>query len=149
MNFDWIKTRSDFDDDKPAVIDHAKQTSWTYQQLNARADNMAHYLTSQGVKKGDVIGIFAPNDIAILDLLFACFKTGAVFLPLNWRLNPKEIAAIVEDAQLKLLFYAEKHLSSLTDIDQNLLHMDIDVAQYDEIVNPDYHQPFQATPVEP
>ena len=53
------KTRSDFDDDKPAVIDHAKQTSWTYQQLNARADNMAHYLTSQGVKKGDVIGIFA------------------------------------------------------------------------------------------
>lgn len=45
------KTRSDFDDDKPAVIDHAKQTSWTYQQLNARADNMAHYLTSQGVKK--------------------------------------------------------------------------------------------------
>lgn len=79
MNFDWIKTRSDFDDDKPAVIDHAKQTSWTYQQLNARADNMAHYLTSQGVKKGDVIGIFAPNDIAILDLLFACFKTGAVF----------------------------------------------------------------------
>lgn len=54
---------------------------------------------------------------------------------MNWRLNPKEIAAIVEDAQLKLLFYAEKHLSSLTDIDQNLLHMDIDVAQYDEIVN--------------
>ncbi|WP_460374470.1 hypothetical protein, partial [Staphylococcus aureus] len=29
MNFDWIKTRSDFDDDKPAVIDHEKQTSWT------------------------------------------------------------------------------------------------------------------------
>ncbi len=80
MNFDWIKTRSDFDDDKPAVIDHAKQTSWTYQQLNARADNMAHYLTSQGVKKGDVMGLFWPNDIAmLLDLLFACFKTGAVY----------------------------------------------------------------------
>ncbi len=90
-----------------------------------------------------MLSVVAPNDIAILDLLFACFKTGAVFLPLNWRLNPKEIAAIVEDAQLKLLFYAEKHLSSLTDIDQNLLSfMDIDVAQYDEIVNPDYHQPF-------
>lgn len=78
MNFDWIKTRSDFDDDKPAVIDHAKQTSWTYQQLNARADNMAHYLTSQGVKRR-CYQYFAPNDIAILDLLFACFKTGAVF----------------------------------------------------------------------
>ncbi len=58
MNFDSIKTHS-FDDDKPAVIDHAKQTSWTYQQLNARADNMAHYLTSQGVKKGDVIRYFS------------------------------------------------------------------------------------------
>uniref|UniRef100_UPI002108D0E4 AMP-binding protein n=1 Tax=Staphylococcus aureus TaxID=1280 RepID=UPI002108D0E4 len=79
MNFDWIKTRSYFDDDKPAVIDHAKQTACTYQQLNARADNIAHYLTPHGVKKGDVLGISAPNDPAILDLFFACFKTGAVF----------------------------------------------------------------------
>ena len=71
MNFDWIKTRADFDVEKPAVIDPFKGTQWTYQQLNIRADNMAHYLESQGVQQGDVIGIFAPNDVAILDLLLS------------------------------------------------------------------------------
>ena len=148
MNFDWIKTRSDFDIEKPAVIDPLKGTQWTYQQLNIRADHMAHYLTDKGIQKGDVVGVFAPNDVALLDLLFACFKMGAVFLPINWRLNPKEIAAVVKDSELKILFYAEKHLSSLTDVDEKLLHMDIDSPEYATTVNPEHHQPFNATKVE-
>lgn len=104
MNFDWIKTRSDFDIEKPAVIDPLKGTQWSYQQLNIRADHMAHYLTEQGLRQGDVIGVFAPNDVVLLDLLFASFKMGAVFLPINWRLNPTEIAAVVQDSGLKFYF---------------------------------------------
>ncbi|GGI32879.1 acyl-CoA synthetase [Staphylococcus chromogenes] len=147
MNFDWIKTRSDFDIEKPAVIDPLKGTQWSYQQLNIRADHMAHYLTEQGLRQGDVIGVFAPNDVALLDLLFASFKMGAVFLPINWRLNPTEIAAVVQDSGLKILFYAEKHLSSLTEIDETLLHMDIDSPEYQAIVNPETHRPFKAVKV--
>ncbi|WP_237760651.1 hypothetical protein, partial [Staphylococcus aureus] len=33
--YDWIKTRSKMDENKHAVIDHEKQTSWTYKQINA------------------------------------------------------------------------------------------------------------------
>lgn len=94
MNFDWIKTRSDFDEEKPAVIDPFKNTEWTYQDLNIRAENLANYLTDQGLKRGDVVGIFAPNDVAVIDLMAAAFKTGIIFLPINWRLNPKEIVGI-------------------------------------------------------
>ncbi|UXS75658.1 long-chain-fatty-acid--CoA ligase FadD [Staphylococcus chromogenes] len=147
MNFDWIKTRSDFDIEKPAVIDPLKGTQWSYQQLNIRADHMAHYLTEQGLRQGDVIGVFAPNDVALLDLLFASFKMGAVFLPINWRLNPTEIAPVVQDSGLKILFYAEKHLSSLAEIDETLLHMDIDSPEYQAIVNPETHRPFKAVKV--
>lgn len=149
MNFDWIKTRSDFDEKKPAVIDPFKKTEWTYQDLNVRAENLANHLTEQGLKRGDVVGIFAPNDVAVIDLMAAAFKTGIIFLPINWRLNPKEIAGIVEDSGLKLLFYAEKHLSSLAIVDQELLHMDIDSKEYDEITNPKQHRPFKSLSVEP
>ncbi|BAS45092.1 acyl-CoA synthetase [Staphylococcus schleiferi] len=149
MNFDWIKTRADFDVEKPAVIDPFKETQWTYQQLNIRADNMAHYLESQGIQQGDVIGIFAPNDVAILDLLFASFKMGTVFLPINWRLNPKEIAGVVSDSGLKILFYAEKHLSSLNEINPDYLHMDIDSDAYNQIVDPSQHHAYKAKAVEP
>jgi len=37
MNYDWIKTRATFDDEKAAVIDPFKGTEWTYQDLNIRA----------------------------------------------------------------------------------------------------------------
>ena len=76
MNYDWIKTRATFDDEKAAVIDPFKGTEWTYQDLNIRAENLANHLQDQGVKRGDVVGIFTPNDVALLDLMFASFKLG-------------------------------------------------------------------------
>ncbi|MGR6109228.1 AMP-binding protein, partial [Staphylococcus aureus] len=74
MNYDWIKTRAHYDEEKAAIIDPLKGTKWSYQELNIRAENLANHLQEQGVQKGDVVGIFAPNDVALLDLLFASFK---------------------------------------------------------------------------
>ncbi|RIM24854.1 long-chain fatty acid--CoA ligase, partial [Staphylococcus cohnii] len=74
MNYDWIKTRAVFDEEKPAIIDPFKGTEWTYQDLNKRAENLANHLQDQGIERGDVVGIFSTNDVAILDLLFATFK---------------------------------------------------------------------------
>ncbi|SDW08338.1 long-chain acyl-CoA synthetase [Marinococcus luteus] len=148
MNYDWIKTRSDFDKVKAAVIDPGKGTEWSYQDLNIRAENLANYLQDQGVKRGDVIGIFAPNDVAILDLLFASFKLGAVFLPINWRLKSLEIESIISDSNARLIFYASNHLESLRGIPQDLIHMDVDSPEYDDIVNPENHRPFKSVDVE-
>ncbi|WP_049321065.1 AMP-binding protein, partial [Mammaliicoccus sciuri] len=97
MNYDWIKTRAQYDEEKAAVTDPLKGTEWTYQDLNIRAENLANHLEDQGIKKGDVVGIFAPNDVAVLDLLFASFKIGAVYFPMNWRLKPNEIESVIED----------------------------------------------------
>lgn len=149
MNFDWIKTRSDFDEEKLAIIDPFKGTEWSYQELNIRAENLANHLIEQGMQRGDVVGIFAPNDVAILDLMAASFKTGIIFLPLNWRLNPKEIDKIIQDSGLKLLFYAKKHVSSLSMVDPHLLHMDIDSKAYDDVVNPEHPHAFKSVSVEP
>ncbi|MBF7030302.1 long-chain-fatty-acid--CoA ligase FadD [Staphylococcus kloosii] len=144
MNFDWIKTRAIFEEEKSAIIDPAKGTEWTYQQLNIRAENLANHLREQGTERGDVIGIFAPNDVAILDVLFASIKSGTVFLPINWRLNPEEIATVVEDSGVTKIFYETKHLSSLTKIDESLLYMDINAQEYNDIVNPSHHNRFDS-----
>lgn len=148
MNYDWIQTRADYDERKAAVIDPYKGTEWSYQDLNVRAENLANYLQDNGVKRGDVVGIFAPNDVAVLDLLFACFKMGAVFLPMNWRLKPQEVESVVSDSGVEMIFYAKKHLESLEKVSDELIHMDIDSPDYDEIVNPKNHRPFKTVSVE-
>jgi|SRR5690625_1843895 len=148
MNYDWIKTRADYDEVKAAIIDPVKGTEWSYQDLNIRAENLANYLQDQGIKRGDVVGILAPNDVAIFDLLFASFKTGTVFLPINWRLKPKEIQSIISDSGVKMIFYSLRHKESLTGTPEELLHMDIDSAEYDDICNPKSHRPFKTVDVE-
>src|SRR5699024_794995 len=142
MNYDWIKTRTTFVDEKAALIDPFKGTEWTYQDLNIRAENLANHLQDQGVKLGDVVDIFIPNDVALLELMFASFNLGAVYLPLNWRLKTKEIKSVIVDSNVKLIFYAQKHVSSLEGIADDLLHMDIDSKVYDDIVDPSQHRPF-------
>lgn len=148
MNYDWIKTRAHYDEGKAAIIDPLKGTKWSYQELNIRAENLANHLQEQGVQKGDVVGIFAPNDVALLDLLFASFKMGAVYFPMNWRLNSKEIESVIEDSGVKLIFYANRHLSSLEGIADDYLHLDIDSPEYDEVVNPKNLKPFNTVDVE-
>ncbi|RIM38312.1 long-chain fatty acid--CoA ligase, partial [Staphylococcus cohnii] len=84
----------------------------------------------------------------LLDLLFASFKLGAVYLPINWRLKTQEIESVIADSDVKLIFYSAKHLSSLEGIADELIHMDIDSKTYDDIVDPTHHRPFTTVSVE-
>lgn len=148
MNYDWIKTRSFFNRNDVAVIDPNKGTEWTYEQMNIRAENLANYLRDQGIERGDVFGLFAPNDVSHFDFIFAATKLGAVYLPLNWRLKPQEIAGVVEDSGVKIIFYATNHLERLEKVPQELIHMNVDTDEYNDIVDPSTHRPIESVEVE-
>lgn len=42
--------------------------------------------------------VVAYNSTDLYEILFACWRLGAIYMPVNWRLAPPELAAIVEDA---------------------------------------------------
>ena len=145
MNLDWIKTRAVDTPDKVAVIDPIKQTEFTYEQLNQRAEMLArHLVENEGIKRGDRIGTFVPNDIAIIDFLLAAIKIGAVFVPLNWRLKPIEIGKLVKDAGLEYIVYATNHLERLTEVPQEFIKYNVDGPEYNEIVNLENYTPFES-----
>lgn len=56
-----------------------------------------------GSEKGDRIALLSPNHISYFDLLFACGKIGAIFVPLNWRLSNSEIKGILQDCSPVLI----------------------------------------------
>src|SRR5690606_22301376 len=56
---------------------------FTYDEVNQWANRIAHYLISQGVKKGDVIAIFIENRPELLVTALAVAKIGAVGAMLN------------------------------------------------------------------
>lgn len=130
--------------DRTALIDPLKNKEWTYKEVNARADNLAHYLKEEGVVRGDRVALYAPNDISYFDVLLACIKLGAIFVPLNWRLKPIEIKKVIEDAKPKVIFYASQISKRLALVDQNLLSMDVDSEDYQGVCETSKDKAFPA-----
>lgn len=135
MYADWIKTRAELSPEKRAVIEPEKQNKeWTYQQMNQRAENLAAYFVGKGIQMGDRVALYTPNDISHLDFLFACTKIGAVYIPLNWRLKPDELSAIIADAGPKLIAYTDDLKARVSRFLDNRLTLVINSIHYDEIV---------------
>ena len=76
----------------------------TYAGLAERALHRARALQALGVEPGDHVGILAPNLVEVIELLFACALSGAVAVLVNARYKSMELAYVVENADLKLLF---------------------------------------------
>lgn len=65
---------------KTASRDHF---SWTFRQLIEAAESVAASFVSGGVKPGDVVALFVPNSAEWGVILWACFRMGVVFAPID------------------------------------------------------------------
>jgi fatty-acyl-CoA synthase len=101
---DWAARGAMYWPTRVAVRDDASGRSFTYAEMDARSEHVAGWLHSRGVVRGDRVGALAHNGIEILDLLFACGKLGAVFVPYNWRLAAPELEALVSMTAPRVLF---------------------------------------------
>lgn len=102
---DWLENRARLSPDSVAIIIAENNKSWTYKQINNRAKAIATWISEQGVRKGDRVALISKNDICYFDLLFACGKVGAIFVPINWRLSMEEINDLIQDCSPKIVVY--------------------------------------------
>jgi fatty-acyl-CoA synthase len=79
------------------------ETRHTYARFYARCLRFASALTKRGIRKGDTVAVMAPNVPALLEAHYAVPMAGAVLNALNYRLDAKSIAFILEHGEAKLL----------------------------------------------
>jgi long-chain acyl-CoA synthetase len=79
----------------------------TYAELNASADRVAAGLHAMGVRAGDQIALSCPNVPWFPIAYFGILKAGAVVVPLNVMLKPREIAYHLKDSHAKVYFAFE------------------------------------------
>ncbi|MFS0775568.1 long-chain fatty acid--CoA ligase [Neobacillus sp. 3P2-tot-E-2] len=140
---DWLENRARLSPNKNAVILEDNNMKWTYRELNNRSSSVAGWLKNQGVKKGDRIALLSPNDISYFDLLFACGKIGAIFVPLNWRLSVHELHELMLDCTPVLLGVHQKFENMFTPLETAVPQsFYVGEAKYDEIVNQSYDHRF-------
>ncbi|MBC7444446.1 MAG: AMP-binding protein, partial [Polaromonas sp.] len=75
--------------------------SWA--QINRRVDALAYHLQTLGIKFGDRILVQLANGLPLFESAWAAFKLGAVWVPVNCRLTPPEVAWIAASSGARLM----------------------------------------------
>jgi acyl-CoA synthetase (AMP-forming)/AMP-acid ligase II len=92
----------------------------TYRDFNARANRLASQLRKTGVGKGDRVAVLQKNGPELLETMFATFKIGAIAVPMNARLHPKEAAYILQDSGAKAIVFTDDFAAPLEAIKDEL-----------------------------
>jgi fatty-acyl-CoA synthase len=115
-----IRRHASFGPDRVAIRFEADDPI-TYQALDRWIDELARQMCDQfDIHHGDRIAWLGFNHPAMVAMLYACARIGAVFVPVNWRLSNTEATFIIEDCAPKLLIYGEGYKDAATEAGRDI-----------------------------
>ncbi|MBQ3966529.1 MAG: acyl--CoA ligase [Treponema sp.] len=91
---------------RPAVIDPDQKKQWTYRELNAEANRLAHALKKDGVKKDDVVMAVLRNSPVFCTCYVSPRKIGGILLAANYNLAAGEMALLIDHNKPKIIIYS-------------------------------------------
>ena len=98
--------------DRDALVEYATGRRWTYAQLRAEVDALAHGLLRLGIEKGDRVGIWAPNCAEWTQLQYATAKIGAILVCINPAYRTHELEYVLNQSGVRLLVAARSFKTS-------------------------------------
>jgi len=101
------------------VQDSFRQTL-TYRELDDRVNQACHFLSAQGLTRGDVFNLHLPNCPAFLILWFAGARLGAIMMPTNVLSSADELLYLLEHSSSKIVFTTAEHLTMLQQCEHKL-----------------------------
>ncbi|WP_158079417.1 condensation domain-containing protein, partial [Actinomadura sp. CNU-125] len=87
--------------DAVAVV--ADGGEWTYAELNARANGVAHELIGRGVGRECPVGVRMERSAGLVATLLGVLKAGAAYVPLDASHPPERLASIVAEAGVSVV----------------------------------------------
>ncbi|ALU45886.1 hypothetical protein AT705_23465 [Pseudoalteromonas rubra] len=115
--FDWNANQSDYATqltiqqvfeqqvvaapEQPALV--FGETSLSYQTLNERANQLAHYLVQQGVMPGSYVGVCINRSLEMMIAILATLKAGGVYVPLDPNYPTDRLAYMMEDSAVSVI----------------------------------------------
>ncbi|AKS31847.1 fatty-acid--CoA ligase FadD4 [Mycolicibacterium goodii] len=98
-----MQIREHIGTNKPAVILHPSGTVVTFDELEARANRLAHHFRAQGLREGDVVAILMENNEHIHAVMWAARRSGLYYVPISTHLTAAEAAYIVDNSGAKAI----------------------------------------------
>ncbi len=98
----------------------------TYGELNARANQLAHYLRELGVGADTLVGICVERSIEMLVGILGILKAGGAYVPLDPAYPQERLSFTIADSQIRILLTQQSQLSHLPVHEAKVLCLDGD-----------------------
>lgn len=107
-----------------AIAIVSEQQCLTYAELNARANQLAHYLQQQNISSDVIVGLYLERSPEFIIGLLATLKAGGAFLPLDPSYPKARLSLMLQDAQVPILLTQSALLESLPATTAQILCLD-------------------------
>lgn len=115
--WDWLQKWAEYTPNRLFLREYDRSIDWTYSDFNHRTDAFAQYLIdTHNIKKDDRIAVYSKNRSEFVLIFLACIKIGALIVPLNYRLTPRELDVLIKDADPTLFIYESDFRKNIADI---------------------------------
>jgi len=81
--------------------------TWTYRELNTRANQIARELKRRGAGPDTLVGIRLERSLEMVAAVMAVLKAGAAYVPLDPSYPPDRIAYMIEDSGMSVVIGAD------------------------------------------
>jgi len=120
---DMLRRRARDSAHQQALVDFVdgERRSLNYREFNSQVNRLVGGLRNQNLQQGDVLALLCSNRIEFMLFAFACYKSGIVFMPVNFLQNPEDIRYNFEHAKVSAVVFepnlAKLALSCATDLE--------------------------------
>lgn len=128
----------------------------TFRQVEERANRLARYLVSAGVKPGDRVAIFQVNCFQFAEMVYAIEKVGAIIVTLNFRLRGEETKYILNNCEARVLIVGDRYVEMIDSIRSEIPSIEhilcmgqdkADIEHYEAILSSQPEELFPAVPM--
>jgi amino acid adenylation domain-containing protein len=137
---EWNHTEIDYPQDKcihqlfeeqvkrtpDAVAVVFEEQQFTYQELNSRANQLAHYLQNLGIRPDVPVGICVERSLEMVVGLLGILKAGGAYVPLDPAYPQDRLAHMLSDSQMPVLVTQQDLVSLLPEHQAKVVYLDTD-----------------------
>jgi len=91
-----------------------KEKCITYSELDRKAEKLARYIRTKGIKANDVIGIITENSIELIVGIFGILKSGAAYLPIDPSYPEDRISYMLDNSNAAMLLSKKDTIKKLS-----------------------------------
>jgi amino acid adenylation domain-containing protein len=126
-----------------ALVEESEQI--TYEQLNRRANQLAHYLQKLGVTTETLVAICLERSLDLVVGVLAILKAGGAYIPLDPHYPGNRLAFMLADSQASVLITKQRLLEKLPKSSAKTVCLDIDI---DNIAQESQENPYSSANAE-